>query len=93
MNINWKGDLTTVEIDLTLVNCKSFPQLQAHGSTEHECCFCPKSYSDIKDLKKHISYTHWRKMGKYLLPCKECNLALTENECVAHNRIEHGNNR
>ena len=29
-------------------------------------------------------------MGKYLLPCKECNLSLCENECVDHNRIEHG---
>jgi len=61
-----------------------------HGSLVHECCFCPKSYQDVKDLKKHISYTHWRKMGRNLLPCKECNLPLCENECVDHNRIEHG---
>ncbi|KAJ8399963.1 hypothetical protein AAFF_G00406930 [Aldrovandia affinis] len=76
---------TTVAPLSTMV--KSFPQPTSHPPKPHPCPSCPKSFSCIKNLRKHQRIHS----GRGVFTCPTCPLSfLAEGNLITHMRVHTG---
>ncbi|XP_036401965.1 zinc finger protein 420-like isoform X2 [Megalops cyprinoides] len=85
--IHMPPTLPSIKASPLATTARSFPQPPSHPPKPHPCPTCPKTFSCVKNLRKHLRIHS----GRGVFTCPTCPLSfLAEGNLITHMRVHTG---